>query len=182
MIETQWPRFHVFKQDTEDDAHVAVGTVHAPDPDIALLNARDVFARRPACFSLWVAPAEEVFSKTVDDTELISFEEPEAEGQSDSLRLHVFQKGVREVDLIHVGTLLASSPLRALREAQLQFPSDGAALWWIVPDHALSKSDPGESPSWFEPAHNKPYRQPSFYRTHTQMREVRRRIEDEGSA
>jgi ring-1,2-phenylacetyl-CoA epoxidase subunit PaaB len=62
--DTQWPRFEVFLQDREGSAHQDVGSVHAPDIDLALMNARDVFARRPRCTSLWVVPAEAITTRT----------------------------------------------------------------------------------------------------------------------
>ena len=48
MNDTQWPRWEVFKQDTPKKPHQAVGTVHATDPEHALLTARNVFARASA--------------------------------------------------------------------------------------------------------------------------------------
>ncbi len=36
----QWPRFEVFKQDKVDGPIRNVGSVHAPDAELALLNAR----------------------------------------------------------------------------------------------------------------------------------------------
>jgi ring-1,2-phenylacetyl-CoA epoxidase subunit PaaB len=56
--DSQWPRYEVFKQDRPGRPHQNVGSVHAPDAELALQNARDVFARRPSCHSLWVVPAE----------------------------------------------------------------------------------------------------------------------------
>jgi ring-1,2-phenylacetyl-CoA epoxidase subunit PaaB len=48
--------YEVFKQEREGAPFRNVGSVHAPDAEMALMNARDVFARRPACHSLWVVP------------------------------------------------------------------------------------------------------------------------------
>jgi ring-1,2-phenylacetyl-CoA epoxidase subunit PaaB len=65
--DTQWPRFQVLLQEAEGKPHQDVGSVHAPDAEFALLNARDVFARRPACISMWVVPVEAIFSKTAEE-------------------------------------------------------------------------------------------------------------------
>src|SRR3989337_1551974 len=54
MSDTQWPRYEVFQQEAPDRPHRHAGSVHAPDAEIALLNGRDVFVRRPACSRLWV--------------------------------------------------------------------------------------------------------------------------------
>lgn len=64
MTDTQWPRFEVFQHNRPDGPHWNIGSVHAPDAEMALMNARDVFVRRPTCYSLWVVPAEAIFAMT----------------------------------------------------------------------------------------------------------------------
>lgn len=66
-MDTQWPRWEVFKQDTPSKPHQAVGSVHAVDPEHALLTARNVFARRPQAVSMWVARAEDVYAWTKEE-------------------------------------------------------------------------------------------------------------------
>ncbi|MBX7252345.1 MAG: hypothetical protein K1X50_10200, partial [Candidatus Promineofilum sp.] len=65
----QWPRYEVFKQERDGGPFRNVGSVHAPDAEMALLNARDVFARRPACRGLWVVPAAAIVAYTAGDAE-----------------------------------------------------------------------------------------------------------------
>jgi len=55
---TQWPRYEVFKQDKPNKPYEAIGTVHAPDGELALFHARNVHVRRPACHGLWVVSEE----------------------------------------------------------------------------------------------------------------------------
>ena len=94
MMDSQWPRYEVFQQDREGRPHRNVGSVHAPDPEMAMQNARDVFVRRPACLSLWVVPAGAIFSKTAQELreespqDSLSFDEP-VELQIDRLRMIV---------------------------------------------------------------------------------------------
>lgn len=64
MWGTEWPRFEVIKQDTERSLPQMVGSVHATDPEHALLVARHVFVRRPSAYALFVAPAEAFFHVT----------------------------------------------------------------------------------------------------------------------
>jgi phenylacetate-CoA oxygenase PaaH subunit len=56
MADTQWPVYEVFLQEKRGDPHVHVGAVHAPDPEMALILAKEQFARRGRCASLWVVP------------------------------------------------------------------------------------------------------------------------------
>ena len=67
--DTQWMRFEVFLQERPDQPHRSVGSVHAPDAEIALQNARDVFVRRPRAHSLWVAPARAILARTQQELE-----------------------------------------------------------------------------------------------------------------
>ena len=67
MVDTQWPRFQALQQHQEGQAHQNVGTVHAPDPEMALQNARDVFLRRPDCTGMWMVRADQIFAKTAEE-------------------------------------------------------------------------------------------------------------------
>ena len=41
-----WPLFEVFVRPRHGVAHRHVGSLHAPDPELALVMARDLYARR----------------------------------------------------------------------------------------------------------------------------------------
>ena len=59
-MDTQWETYEVFHQTKRGDPHVHVGAVHAPDPHMALQMARDQFARRLKCSSIWVVRSKDV--------------------------------------------------------------------------------------------------------------------------
>lgn len=54
---SQWPLWEVFVQEEQAGPHLHAGSVHAPDAELALQNARDVYARRGPALSIWVAPS-----------------------------------------------------------------------------------------------------------------------------
>jgi ring-1,2-phenylacetyl-CoA epoxidase subunit PaaB len=60
----------VFLQARRRDAHVHVGDVHAPDAEMALLLAKENYARRDPCVSLWVVPAREIRATADDAAEM----------------------------------------------------------------------------------------------------------------
>jgi len=62
MMDTQWDTYEVFHQTKKGDPHMYVGSVHAPDPEMALQMARDQFARRLKCVSLWVVNSKNIAS------------------------------------------------------------------------------------------------------------------------
>jgi len=59
--------YAVFRQDTKNDAHVHVGDVHATDPEMALMLAKEQFARRDPCVNLWVVSHSQIHATAYDD-------------------------------------------------------------------------------------------------------------------
>lgn len=62
--------FAVFRQDTKNDPHVHVGDVHATDPEMALVLAKEQFARRDPCVNLWVVPYTSIGATAYDDADM----------------------------------------------------------------------------------------------------------------
>lgn len=58
--------FAVFRQESHHDAHVHVGDVRAPDPDMALVLAKEQFTRRDPCVSLWVVRYSDIGASAPD--------------------------------------------------------------------------------------------------------------------
>ena len=136
-MDTQWPRYEVFEQERPDQPHRNTGAVHAPDAEMALQNARDVFVRRPEVCSLWVVPENQIYAWTT--AALLA----DPGWQSDTVVLarkasdyEVFQKQTQrqsETYVTHVGTVEARSPSEALREALAKFDTGSVFVWWVVP-------------------------------------------------
>jgi ring-1,2-phenylacetyl-CoA epoxidase subunit PaaB len=170
-------RWEVFKQDAAGKPHQAVGSVHAADAEHALVTAAHVFARRPSAVSLWVVPADAIYSRTAQ--ELASREAadagpaaPVAHGSNHDAgthqqAFHVFRKASHRRSMTfvdHVGTLDASSPAAALARAVTHTPdAAGALAWWVVPVAAVTASAAADAPAWFEPAKDKTYKQQALY-------------------
>ncbi len=70
----QWPLWEVFTQKKRGAPHQHAGSVHAPDPEMALQNARDVYARRSEAVNIWVVPSSEITASNPSDKE--SFFDP----------------------------------------------------------------------------------------------------------
>lgn len=66
-MDTQWETFEVFHQSKRGDPHEHAGSVHAPDPQMALQLARDQFARRLKCVSLWVVRSRDITATDYQD-------------------------------------------------------------------------------------------------------------------
>ena len=50
----EWPLWEVFIRTQHGLAHKHVGSLHAPDAEMAIKNARDVYTRRNEGVSIWV--------------------------------------------------------------------------------------------------------------------------------
>lgn len=173
MSDTQWPRFEVFLQAAEGEPHQYVGSVHAPDAEMALLNARDVFVRRPHCVSLWVVPADHILAKTAQELAEKGWEEVETPTQTQTASYCVFQKREHRGTLIYVGIVNAQTPAQALRRAVELFTKHPSLVWWVFPVRLVTQSNIEERESLFEPALDKPYKQPTYYRTSAQIHQIK---------
>jgi ring-1,2-phenylacetyl-CoA epoxidase subunit PaaB len=203
MNDTQWRRYQVFLQERDGEPHQDAGSVHAPDAELALLNARDVFVRRPACVSLWVVPVDEIYSRTAEEIKEqgnrgigdhggVSSGEAEVLSHSQSgvevvLEMYdVFCKMKPAGTQRMVGQVEAGTPAEAMEKANKQFSSGGTTaaegrlaastpfVWWVVPDRAVMRSSPLEAQSMFSPALDKPFRLSTDFRTLTTMREIKK--------
>jgi ring-1,2-phenylacetyl-CoA epoxidase subunit PaaB len=64
-----WPMWEVFVRARRGISHVHIGSLHAPDPEAALQNARDVYTRRGEGVSVWVVPSTEISAFEPEDAE-----------------------------------------------------------------------------------------------------------------
>ncbi|MEP3429343.1 MAG: 1,2-phenylacetyl-CoA epoxidase subunit PaaB [Roseibium sp.] len=56
----EWPLWEVFIRGQHGLNHRHVGSLHAPDAEMALKNARDVYTRRNEGVSIWVVPSTQI--------------------------------------------------------------------------------------------------------------------------
>jgi ring-1,2-phenylacetyl-CoA epoxidase subunit PaaB len=177
VTDTQWPRFEVFEQERPGQPHRNAGAVHAPDAEMALQNARDVFVRRPECHSLWVVPAGAILSRTAEELAAGGTPAPEdrpAQAEAPAQTYLIFQKQTQrqgETFVVHAGQVSAPSPEAALAQALEQLGGTGVYVWWVVPEAAFTRSDPADAEPLFAPARDKPFRLPRHYHVQSQMRE-----------
>lgn len=62
-----WPLWEIFIQSKPGLSHKHVGSLHAPDAQMAIENARDVYTRRSEGTSIWAIKAENIFASSPDD-------------------------------------------------------------------------------------------------------------------
>jgi ring-1,2-phenylacetyl-CoA epoxidase subunit PaaB len=168
MSDTQWPRYEVFKQDSPKKPHTSVGTVHAPDAEMALLNARDVFVRRPSAVSIWVVPATAVFTITAEEMELNPNWHKLVTEEVPAKTYYIFAKQSQRRSMTyveHVGEVEAKTAVQAIQKASQNrdFAPGDVFVWWAVLAAAVTRSEDDDIASMFAPAQDKTYRQQSYY-------------------
>ena len=62
-----WPLWEVFVRGKRGLNHVHVGSLHAPDPTMALHNARNLYTRRNEGVSIWVVPADAITASSPEE-------------------------------------------------------------------------------------------------------------------
>lgn len=178
MTDTQWPRYMVLHQEQDNKPHQHAGTVHAPDAEMALLNARDVFVRRPDCVSLWVVRADLIFTRTQEELAL----HPDWLGNIQAAGVpteiyYVFAKRTQKGQFSHVGEVEAENPAHALKMALQQYPAVDGLVWWVFPAKAVLKSTPDDIEAMFAPAAVKDFRDQANFHALSVLRKLMRKQE-----
>ena len=172
--DTQWPSFQVFEQPRPDAPYQNAGTLHAPDAEMALMMARDLFVRRPTCIGLWVVPKAQVFARSAEQ-----LADPEWRSGAPSSpaggTFRVFQKTAAAGTHHFVGMIEGAGPADALERALVELAEPRALVWWVVPTDAFTESSSGDADSMFAPARDKTYRDQAEYHTFSLMRDIKRK-------
>jgi ring-1,2-phenylacetyl-CoA epoxidase subunit PaaB len=64
--------YQVFTQKKTGSQHEHVGIVHAPNPEMAMLFAKEQYARRGKIVGIWVVKTEDVFSTKHEDMDMFA--------------------------------------------------------------------------------------------------------------
>ena len=62
-----WPLYEVFVRGKRGLNHVHVGSLHAPDDEMAVHAARDLYTRRNEGVSIWVVKAADITASSPDE-------------------------------------------------------------------------------------------------------------------
>ena len=65
-LKKEWPLWEVFIRGQHGMSHRHVGSLHAADEEMAILNARDVYTRRNVGVSIWVVEAKNITASSPD--------------------------------------------------------------------------------------------------------------------
>ena len=68
----QWQTYEVFQQKKRGTHHTHVGSLHAPNHEMAILFAKEQYARRGQCVNLWVVKTADVFATSYEDEDIFA--------------------------------------------------------------------------------------------------------------
>ena len=180
-MDTQWPRYIVFQQDGPGAPYHYDGSVHAPDAELALLNARDVFTRRPECVGLWVVRADHILARTAEELACDPAWADQVGSSGENEPYTVFQK--RDHKGVHssIGEVEAASPEDALRQALRTFADDRVIVWWVCSSRAITRSSREDLDALFQMSDlPRFYREQDEFKTLTALRKAAGRGEGNG--
>jgi ring-1,2-phenylacetyl-CoA epoxidase subunit PaaB len=66
----QHETYEVFHQERRGEHPTHVGSLHAPNPEVALLFAKEQYARRSRCVGIWVVRTSDIFTIGVEDADI----------------------------------------------------------------------------------------------------------------
>jgi ring-1,2-phenylacetyl-CoA epoxidase subunit PaaB len=164
----QFQTYEVFHQKRADTPFAYVGPVHAPDPEVAFLYAKEQYSRRSTCTGLWVVKTQEVqLSPYVGDNESVyqALAIPAAPAGDGPVRaFEIFHLKKRGKAHTHAGTVHASSYRSALAQAREQFGNQLPCVnVWIIPADQMIRSAEKDQDLWATTI-DKKYREPVAYK------------------
>jgi ring-1,2-phenylacetyl-CoA epoxidase subunit PaaB len=172
MSDTKWPRFMVFQKAGQGEPVLHNGSVHASDNEMAMLNARDVFVRRPEASELWVVPADAILSKTREEisTKGVKKTDQPNNGLKD---YYVFGKLSEPSQAELLAEFKASSVEAALQMAVGKFSDRKVLRWWVFPVSVVVKSSAKDADPMFGTARERKFTDQAEYPVVTLMRQLR---------
>ena len=69
MSKNEWPLWEVFIRSKQGLNHKHVGSLRAPDAEMAVENARDVYTRRSEGISIWVVESNLIHASHPSDAD-----------------------------------------------------------------------------------------------------------------
>lgn len=67
MSTNDWPLWEIFIRGAHGLSHRHVGSLHAPDAEMAIKNARDVYTRRKEGVSIWAIESSAIAASSPED-------------------------------------------------------------------------------------------------------------------
>lgn len=162
--ERLWTRWEVFVRQRGGIVRVYSESVHAPDVETALQNARDTYFRRGEGVSIWVVPSDALSVWEPEAADAAAADPQPGDGAEHPILWEVFVRHRRGLNHLHAGSIPATGPGDALARARASLVTrDEGVSVWVTPSSSVHAADPDDAAALFEPFADKEYRQAVYY-------------------
>ncbi len=112
----QWQTYEVFQQKNRGDQHIHVGSLHAPNPEMALVLAKEQYGRREQCANLWIVKSLDVLATSYEDADMFQHAFDKTYRESEGYKVKdTIEQFVKDLDVRLAGNSEAD-PTDAARE------------------------------------------------------------------
>lgn len=96
-----WQTYEVFAQNKRGEHYSHVGSLHAPNPEMAWILAKEQFGRRNKITGIWITKTSDIFSVTENEEEMFELNSEkiyrEAGGYKVMERINKFKKENKKI-------------------------------------------------------------------------------------
>lgn len=168
----QFGTFEVFVQPREGKAFQHEGIVHAPNPEMAYVLAKEAFTRRFACASLYVADTRHIYVSPMTEGNMNAYdlvpEIADQPGQKVPYEIyHLLKRGKQH---IHAGSVIAVNHQEAMALAKNQFKGKSVFNIWAIRTADIRFTTPEEKDLWITLPEKK-FRDASDYKGGDKLKE-----------
>lgn len=171
----QWGTFEVFVKPKEGKPFQHEGAVHAVDPDLAFVLAKETFTRRFLCSSLFVTATQNVFVTDYTDNNQNIYETVNGKASGEGQTFEIFHLLKRGKQHVHGGSVVATDHEDALRAAKQKLSSGVAVLnVWVIRTDDIRFTSSEEQDLW-NTLPDKKFRDASDYKAGDKLTEFTER-------
>ncbi len=162
----QLSTFEVFLIPKEGKALESVGIVHADDPDMAFVFAKEAFSRRFTCVGMAVCPTHKIWASEVTEGEESAFDfieslDEQNEGEEDQCEIFLMDKRGKQHK--HATSVLAYSYIDAAKKAKEELGNPLTKNIWVIRTRDFTFNEEEDSDLWAT-LPEKTYRDAQAYR------------------
>lgn len=168
-LDDQFGTFVVFHQKFEGEKFEHVGIVHAPDPEIALISAKEQYGRRLHTNGLGVAANTDVLVFRAWD----KIENRTGDGESVKDEYTVFEQKKSGLHPVYLCTILASDPISGVRELQDSKKLDCLNVWLIKTSKLFFLGE--ENADMFQTTPDKKFREARGYTVRSKIGDFKKK-------
>jgi ring-1,2-phenylacetyl-CoA epoxidase subunit PaaB len=141
--------FEVFVQPKEGKPFQHEGAVHAADPELAFVLAKESFTRRFTCVALWVVETRNVHvSPMTEGSESVYSLVGDAPPGGDKIQFEIFHLLKRGKQHLHALSVTASSPEEAVAVAKRESGAPMVYNVWAIRTEDIRKTTEAEKDLW----------------------------------